>query len=399
MNQPDIVIVGGGMTGAALANLLAPDGWRIAVIEHSLPAPYAEGQPLDLRVSAINPFSVEVLQQAGSWSLLQQMRLCPYRQLQTWESPGSELTFSAAQAGRNELGYIVENRLVQLALLEALAAHDNVRLISGCGLDRLEPFGGGWRLWLNNRERLEPGLVIGADGADSRVRQLAGIGITRWDYRQAAMVLNVTTEAPQQAITWQQFLPSGPRAFLPLPGHHASLVWYDAPERIEALMALSDEHLAGMVREAFPDRLGTFRIDGRGSFPLRRQHAHAYYRPQLALVGDAAHTINPLAGQGVNLGFRDVAELAMVLSAAASRDELLDPELLRRYQARRRWDNLLMQAAMDACYWSFGRPGRGARRLRSLGLKLAEHAGPLKRQALRYALGMGLPGESLAAKR
>ena len=231
-------------------------------------------------------------------------------------------------------------------------------------------------------------LLLAADGAHSAMRQQAGIGVTEWDYPQRCMLINVDTEVAQQDITWQQFYPTGPRAFLPLPGAHASLVWYDSPARIRALQQLPLPQLEAAIRQAFPDCLPGIKVTGADSFALTRRHAQRYVAGRVVLLGDAAHTIHPLAGQGVNLGFRDVATLVDLLVPAAASDD--EPWLaqLSRYQRQRRRDNLLMQSAMDLFCATFSNDLPPLRLLRNLGLGVAQRAGPLKRQALRYALGL-----------
>ncbi|MGL5040432.1 MAG: FAD-dependent monooxygenase, partial [Aeromonas sp.] len=213
-----------------------------------------------------------------------------------------------------------------------------------------------------------------------------GMGISQFEYRQHCMLINIDTDCAQQDMTWQQFTPSGPRAFLPLSGQHGSLVWYDSPARIRALSALDNEALAAEVRRHFPARLGYFTVTQKGSFPLIRRHANTYHAGRVVLLGDAAHTINPLAGQGVNLGFKDVACWADLLHSAG--DNWHQLALAGRYQRRRRPDNMLMQSGMDLFYGVFSNEIGPLKLARNLALNLADKAGPLKALALRYALGL-----------
>ena len=234
--------------------------------------------------------------------------------------------------------------------------------------------------------------VVGADGANSAVRQQAGIGITAWDYRQHCMLINVETELPQQDITWQQFLPSGPRSFLPLCSFSSgdqevgqgSLVWYDSPSRIKQLSAMSPDKLRNEVLANFPAELGDIKVLNSGSFPLTRRHAQSYFKNNCILVGDSAHTINPLAGQGVNLGFKDVAAL---LDVTKEKGEL-NHSVARRYEVMRRGDNLVMQSGMDFFYKTFSNDIGPLKFVRNAALKLAENSGPIKAQVLKYALGL-----------
>lgn len=386
MEQCDIAIVGAGMVGAATACLLAAQGLSVRVIETRLPEQYAPEQPLDLRVSAISQASVALLAQAGAWPHLQQMRLCPYRRLETWELDGFATRFNAADLGLPQLGYIIENRLVQLALLRRMEDFPNIQTHTPAAVTSLRQSADEAVLTLDDGSELAARWVLACDGAESHTRKLAGIGVSRFEYRQHCMLINIDTDFEQEDITWQQFTPHGPRAFLPLPGRHGSLVWYDSPARIRALAAMSNEGLAAEVRRHFPSRLGGFAVTAKGSFPLVRRHANDYHAGRVVLLGDAAHTINPLAGQGVNLGFKDVACWRDLLQGAGADWHQL--ALAGRYERRRRPDNLLMQSGMDLFYGVFSNEIGPLKLARNLALNLADKAGPLKEMALRYALGL-----------
>ncbi|KEP89473.1 FAD-dependent monooxygenase [Aeromonas caviae] len=386
MEQCDIAIVGAGMVGAATACLLAAEGLSVRVIETRLPEPYAPEQPLDLRVSAISQASVALLTRAGAWQYLQQMRLCPYRRLETWELDGFATRFDAVELGLPQLGYIIENRLIQLALLKRMEDLPTIQTHTPAAVTSLRQGADDAVLTLDDGTELQARWVLACDGAESHTRRLAGIGVSRFEYRQHCMLINIDTDFAQEDITWQQFTPSGPRAFLPLPGRHGSLVWYDSPARIRALAAMSNEALAVEVRRHFPSRLGGFTVTAKGSFPLVRRHANDYHAGRVVLLGDAAHTINPLAGQGVNLGFKDVACWTGLLGKAGAQWHEL--ALAGRYEGRRRPDNLLMQSGMDLFYGVFSNEIGPLRLARNLALNLADKAGPLKEMALRYALGL-----------
>ena len=244
-------------------------------------------------------------------------------------------------------------------------------------------------LTLTDGSQLDARLVVGADGASSQVRQLAGIGIHAWQYQQSCMLISVQCADDPGDSTWQQFTPAGPRAFLPLFDHWASLVWYDAPARIRQLQGMSMAQLQQEITRHFPSRLGEITPLSAGAFPLTRRHALQYVKPGLALVGDAAHTIHPLAGQGVNLGYRDVDALLDILGRAkAHGEEWASLPVLKRYQTRRQADNFSMQSGMDLFYAGFSNDLPPVRMLRNIGLMAAERAGGLKRQALKYALGL-----------
>lgn len=389
----DVVIVGGGMVGAAVGCSLGGGPLTVAVIESSPPDPFVPEQPHDLRVSALSIASKNILAAVGAWRGIESRRLCPFRRMRVWETAG-DTEFCSDDIGERELGYIVENRVTQLALLDRLQEFDNVEVIYRTNVSKIhyEP-GKASKLELADGRRLSARVLVAADGGQSRVRQAVGIGVTGWDYQQHALVIYVETAYGQQDITWQRFVPSGPQAFLPLTGHYGSIVWYHSPDQVSRLNALSDDELLSELRAAFPACLGKInRVLGRASFPLKRQHAQNYVKPGVALVGDAAHMINPLAGQGVNIGFLDAAALAEVLLDARQKGEAIaDLAVLRRYEKMRRSENLKMMTLMDAFYRVFSNDLLPVKFLRNLGLGLAERISPAKKLVMRSA--MGIAGE------
>lgn len=383
MSKYDVAVIGGGMVGAAVALGFAKQGKQVVVIEGREPQPFSADQPMDIRVSAISEHSVEILNKLGAWGNISQMRVCPYRRLETWEHPECRTRFHSDELHMERLGYIIENRLIQLGLWAEFEKHSTIKVRCPETLEYIE-FGDVSKITLASGDCIEAHLVVGADGANSKVRDLAGIGVTAWDYRQHCMLINVETELPQQDITWQQFNPSGPRSFLPLCGHQGSLVWYDSPKRIKQLCAMSKEQLRNEVLAHFPAELGDISVLQFGSFPLTRRHAQSYFKRGCVLVGDSAHTINPLAGQGVNLGFKDVEALLEVTDGK----EDLSNELLEQYERKRRPDNLLMQSGMDFFYKGFSNDLPPLKFIRNAALKMAEMSGPIKTQVLKYALGL-----------
>jgi len=386
----DVILVGGGMVGAATAIGLAKQGLQVAVIESFAPEAYSPEQVLDVRVSAISVASEQLLEQLGALDSLLKMRNVPYLGLETWELDGCITQFHSSQIGASHLGHIVENRLVQLALWEQMQQWDAIKLFCPERVATFSRLTDGVSVHLQSGIKLEAKLLVGADGANSQVRQWAGIGISGWDYAQSAMLINIQTAQGQQDVTWQQFTPSGPRSLLPLPGNHASLVWYDDANRIKQLMQLNNKQLADQIRQHFPARLDNdFTVEAKGSFALTRRHAKTYFKPNVVILGDAAHTINPLAGQGVNLGFKDVEALLSVIKAALTEDKpWWSTEVLGKYQAKRYLDNQLMMTTMDVFYAGFSNDILPLKLLRNGALKLANINSPIKQTVLKYAMGL-----------
>lgn len=386
----DVVIVGGGMVGAAVGCGLGGSSLKVAVIESAPPEPFAPDQAHDLRVSALSIASKNILSAVGAWQGVENRRLCPFRRMRVWETAG-DTEFCSDDIGERELGYIVENRVTQLALLERLQAFGNIEIIYRINVNTIhyDP-GKASELVLADGRLLSARVLVAADGGQSRVRQTVGLGVTGWDYQQHALVIYVETAYGQQDITWQRFVPSGPQAFLPLTGHYGSIVWYNSPDQVGRLKALSDDDLLNELQNAFPECLGKInKVLGRASFPLKRQHAQDYVKPGVALVGDAAHMINPLAGQGVNIGFLDAAALAEVLIEAHQKGEnIAGIEVLKRYEKMRRRENLKMMTVMDAFYRVFSNDLLPLRFLRNLGLGLAERILPAKNLVMRSAMGI-----------
>ncbi len=411
----DVLIIGGGMVGMALACVLAKQGFEVHVLEEKQPKPFDPAQALDLRVSAVSLASQNVLEAAGAWAHVLAMsfspaakkglpegkleeqppgmvlaRATPFRRMRVWDQAGvGDTRFDSREIGEPFLGHIVENRILQLALWQAAAGLDGVQTHCPAQLDGLSIHAHGVVAQLSDGASIHAKLVVGADGAHSRLRDLAHIGVIAWDYDVEALVATVKTHAPQQDITWQRFTPSGPQALLPLPGHHASLVWYHAPDEVARLLALDEADFLAELLRSFPRELGAIEaLVGRGSFKLTRRHAQTYAKPRVVLAGDAAHTIHPLAGQGVNLGFMDVAALAENLIAARARHQDIGAlHVLQAYEGQRRGENLLMQSGMDVLHHLF-KPAHGVvPLLRGALLRLANDLPPLKRMLTRRATG------------
>ena len=385
----DVVIVGGGMVGAAVACCLGDSGLSVAVIEAQVSENFTTDQPHDLRVSALSIASRNILETVGAWQGVVSRRFCPFKRMRVWETAG-DTTFNSDDIRYPELGYIVENRITQLALLERLAGFDNIKLLMPQTISKINYNGHDSELVLADGAVLLAKLLVAADGGASRVRQSVGLGVTSWDYNQHALVIYVETAYPQQDITWQRFVPSGPQAFLPLSGNYGSLVWYQSPDEVRRLQGLSYADLKAELVAAFPDCLGEIKqILGVASFPLKRQHAQSYVKQGVALVGDAAHMINPLAGQGVNIGLLDAAALAEVLvDAYAKGKNIADLTVLKRYESMRRTENLKMMTLMDVFYKSFSNDILPVKLIRNLGLGLAQRLTPVRNKAMKAAMGL-----------
>lgn len=393
-DQYDIVIVGGGMVGAAIACALGHSDYRIALIESHFPESFSSDQLPDLRVSALNRATEQFLHNLQVWEGIKTRRLCPYRRLKAWEisEQSAAVEFNATDIQTTHLGHIVENRITQLALLERVKCCKNITLICPARVAHIDYSPGASLVMLDDDREIMARLLVGADGANSQVRTAANITVKSEAYPQHALIASVETQLPQQDITWQQFTPTGPLAFLPLSKNHASLVWYHHPENVEKLLQLSDTDFLQQLHLTFPAALGLVKkVLQKGSFPLKRQHAQTYVKEGLVLVGDAAHSIHPLAGQGVNLGFMDAAMLAEVLLQKQQRllqDEFYSLETLMQYEQARRQHNALMIHSMDAFYKVFSPSLLPLKLLRNIGLGVAARLPLAKEPLARYASGL-----------
>lgn len=405
----DIVVVGAGMVGAALATGLGQNGFRVALVDRAPPPAFDPDNAPDIRVSALSAGSERYLQSLGAWDHILRMRATPYKRLAVWDETRyplqnlvprklAEVQFDATELGAQHLGHIVENSVTQQALWKTAEACPQVALLHGDGVASLAQSDDTATVTLDDGRELLAALVVGADGAQSRIRELAGIGTTRNQYEQQAMVVSVRYQGPVEDITWQGFHPSGPRAFLPLhsagPDHPGeswgSLVWYDSPEELARLKGLDDRALMEQIQSSFPASLPLLtHIDSKASFPIARQHAKHYHAGRVVLAGDSAHTINPLAGQGVNLGFQDAQALQAVLKEARrADDDLAAQKWLNLYEQQRRPANRRMMLTMDVFYHLFSNRIPPVHLLRNLGLGAARALPFARNRVARYAMGI-----------
>ncbi|MGH8492912.1 MAG: UbiH/UbiF/VisC/COQ6 family ubiquinone biosynthesis hydroxylase [Moraxellaceae bacterium] len=392
----DIVIVGAGMVGSLLAALLKNSGLRIILLERAAVTAPQKEDAFEPRVSALTRASENLLRHVGAWEAMAAQRLCAYEAMTVWDADGSgRLQFNARELGESHLGVLVENRLLQWALTEAATQSTGIELLCPAQLSALERLPESWLLSLSSGERIKTSLVIAADGAQSAVRQLAGISVSETDYGQRAIVTTVRTKNPHQYTAWQRFMSTGPLAFLPLQtadgdAHHSSIVWSQDEAEAQRLLALDDASFCRELGFAFEHTLGEVTgCDRRFSFPLRAQHARDYAREGLALIGDAAHAIHPLAGQGVNLGLLDAAVLAEEILRAQERGiNWYFQETLSRYSRRRRAHNALILNSMTGFRRLFASHNPLMVVARNIGLNATNRLLPLKQEFARVAMGM-----------
>ena len=381
----DVVIVGGGMVGASLAVALAQqEALQIAVVEARQPDPLPPHSPYDLRVSALTRSSEVMLEKLGIWSQLPAERLSAFTGMRVWENSEGELHFNAADMGEPWLGHLLENRLLQLSCLQQCRQMPNITLLTPASPVNYESR----HLTLDNGDSLSARLIVAADGAQSPLREWAGIKLKGWSYQQKGLVCTVTTDDSHQHTAWQRFLPEGPLALLPLPdSHQCSIVWSLNSDSADRLLALNEQAFMEELNQACQHKPGKITaISERAAFPLQLKHADSYIRPGLALVGDAAHIIHPLAGQGVNIGLLDAATLSeVVIDAHRHGRDIGSLHTLQKYQRQRHADNLLMQFSMDMFKRVFSSPLPPFKWLRRSGLRAVNHSRWLKNLFMHQA--------------
>lgn len=395
----DVVIVGAGMVGQAIAIGLAQGNSKLSIalvdpaIAEQAPNMGSELNDYDRRVVALSAQSQALLQRLGAWEKLPTERLSPYTAMQVWDGEGTgQVGFDAADLHVPALGHIVENRQVVWALQQCVNALGHIQQFKQAAkyIDNRQD-DGRTPLMLADGSVLNAQLIIGADGALSRIRQWAGLPSLEWDYNHHAIVATVRTEQPHQRTAWQRFRQQGPLAFLPLADPHLlSIVWSTSPNEAQEVLALSDVEFNATLSQAFEQRLGAvLESSPKVSIVLRQRHAYIYGCAGILLAGDAAHVIHPLAGQGVNLGFKDVEVLVEeVLNAYQQGQHLSDQSLLLRYQGRRQPDNLATMATMEGFKRLFESDQPMLRLLRNQGMNWFNQLLPLKQHVMMQAMGL-----------
>jgi len=392
----DIAIVGAGMVGMALAIALdRSSSLRIALLDGGpKPPPLKQTQP-DSRVVALTEASRQFLHDLEVWPLMNPEHICPYTKMEVWDGTGTgRIQFNCDEIGENNLGHIVENAVITDALFKKLAS-TQVNTLWSARVEAFavqEPYS---HLTLDNGDVIRSSLVVAADGGQSTVRRLSNLPIREWSYNHTALTCVAKTSQSHEYTARQCFTAHGPLAFLPLllenrDTHHCAVVWSVTPNDADTLVACTDASFATKLETAFERALGDIeRVYSRHAFPLTQRHCKRYFKSGVVVIGDAAHTLHPLAGQGANLGFKDAAALAEEIKRAIDRKmPLQDITILERYQRRRMGDNLAMMAAMEGFKRLFARDELPLRWLRNQGLNIVDRTGYLKRRIIREAMGL-----------
>ena len=392
MQSVDVAIVGGGMVGLAVACGLLGSGLRVAVIEQREPQPLAADDDPALRVSAINAASEKLLTRLGVWSDIVARRASCYHGMEVWDKDSfGRIEFDDKSMGYSHLGHIAENEVIHFALWQKAKQSADITLLAPAELQQVAWGENEAFLTLKDGAMLTARLVVGADGANSWLRNKADIPLTFWDYRHHALVATIRTEETHGAVARQVFHGEGILAFLPLHDPHlCSIVWSLSPEEAERMQQASAEIFNQALNIAFDNRLGLCSVESeRQVFPLTGRYARQFAAHRLALVGDAAHTIHPLAGQGVNLGFMDAAELVEELKRLHRQGKDIGQHLyLRRYERSRKHSAAMMLAGMQGFRELFAGNHPAKKLFRDIGLKLADTLPGVKPQLIRQAMGL-----------
>lgn len=387
--KSDIAVIGGGLSGLTTALALARCGFQV-ILNDREPEAVMMRMERDGRTTAIAASGRSMLEALGIWEILAPGAE-PILDIRVSDGDSRQfLHYDHREVGDTPMGHIIENALLKRALFDAVKSLDNIRYEPGVGVGNIEVEPGQASASLEDGRSLRASLLIGADGRASKIRQLAGIRVTRLNYGQTSLVFTVAHSRPHHGVAHERFLPGGPLAFLPMANNKSSVVWTERSDTARALMTLDDDALADALSARFDDCLGTLSISGgRWSFPLSMVNAEKQTAPRIALVGDAAHGIHPIAGQGFNLGLRDIAALADEVTEAARLGlDIGAPEVLRRFQAARRFDTMTLVLATDGLNRLFSNDIAPLRALRSGGLGLVNRVPPLKKLFMRHAMGV-----------
>ena len=384
----DVAVVGGGLVGASFALGLERARLNVALVEPQPPRPPPVDGSWDVRIYAISPGSAQFLDRCGAWSALPGERVSRVESMHVYgDRPGARLEFSAYDAGLRELAFIVENRLLQDALWRRLQSAPDVTVRCSANCTRLTWEPDAAVLHLEDGSVLRAKLIVGADGANSWVRNEAGIAVKPVAYGQLGVVANFEVEKPHYGRAYQWFRGDGVLALLPMPGRRVSMVWSTHEAHGRELLQVSPETLAACVEAASQKTLGSMSVlTAPAAFPLQLQRVAQFVRPRLALVGDAAHNVHPLAGQGVNLGFRDARSLAAVLKDRGAQSDCGDYWLLRRYERARREDVVALEVTTDGLHKLFAQDSAWVAALRNLGLSGVDALPQLKKRLVQRAV-------------
>ncbi|TXL18360.1 ubiquinone biosynthesis protein UbiH [Methylococcaceae bacterium HT3] len=386
-----VVVVGGGIVGATAACAIAQAGIEVALVDVYNPAREWPADPVDIRVSALTRASQNILQAVGAWPAMEQRGVGPYGHMHVWDADSAGvLDFDAAETEFSELGHLVENRVTVASLWDRLEALPSASLLCPAKVADIQIDSDSAQVVLDDGQILIADVLIAADGRDSALRQMAGIQTTGWEYKQDGLVATISTEKSHQYTAWQRFLPEGPLAFLPLKNGQCSIVWTLSHQTAQEYVALSDKEFLQHLEQASGGVLGKMlEVGPRGAFPLRFQYAKQYTTEHFVLIGDAAHAMHPLAGQGANAGLLDAAAIAeLIVKAQQAGRPIGSHKLLRQYERWRKGDNLAMMSSMDMINKMYTAQNEGFRQLRGTGMSWINHSAWIKNYFNHYAMGL-----------